>query len=319
MLAKTTGEILFRAPWLNYWQVILLTICLTPVLPTQAYPVQSVQVAQAKSNYDNYMKLGYLATAKRDYRTALVNFRKALDVYPGNQYAIKAIDNVGNYVARPSNEKLTFITANRGAPGMRYSGATRSGGSIDVGCQSSSEPMTALVPATNRGMSTAERPTFFYYLPKTSQPLEFALLDENDDLIYRTEFAPNKIPGVVSINLSTLAGAPPLEIGKNYHWFMSIICDRQDRSTDIYVNGWIQRIEPEPALKRELQKATPKERVSLYAVNGIWHDALKTLYETRQSNPNNQVVAEEWVDLLKSVGLGAIAKQPLVDCCTPSK
>ncbi|MEG3863985.1 hypothetical protein [Microcoleus sp. herbarium12] len=46
------------------------------------------------------MKLGYFCYAQRDYQTALINFNKALQVLPGDAYAIKAVDNTKKAIAR---------------------------------------------------------------------------------------------------------------------------------------------------------------------------------------------------------------------------
>jgi hypothetical protein len=256
------------------------------------------------------MSLGYAATASRDYPTALVNFRRALTTRPGDRYATTAVTNVTSYLNAGGDSTISFVDPNRGAPapGNRQGGATRGG------CSSKNQSLTALVPATNLGTTTAEYPALFFYVPKTSvqTPLEFALLDQNDSPIYKTNIAPKQAPGIVKVSFSNLKGVPRLESGKNYHWYLSIICDPQDRSADIAVDGWIKRIQPDPALANELQQTKPGERVPLYEVGGVWYDTVAALAETRQSNPNNSALADEWAGLLKAVGLDKIAREPIV-------
>ncbi len=300
-----------RNLWLKYLPAILATTCLTPVAPTLATPQAPIVVSQSTtSQYNQYMRRGYSATAKRDYRNALVNFRKALSVRPGDAYATTAINNVSKY-ARRGTSKTIFIASNRGAPGTRQGGATRGG------CSSSDRTLTALVPANNLGMTTAPYPVIFFYIPPTSADvLELSLLDENDNEIYQKNLTPTKTGGIASINFSSLPGLKPLEVGKSYHWYLSIVCNTQDRSADIFVDGWVQRIKPDPALQSELQQVAASDRASLYAVNGIWYDSLTSLFETRKSNPNNSALVNEWADLLDSVGLDQIAREPLVPCCT---
>jgi len=58
---------------------------------------QSPRVAGA---YNRYMRIGYAATQKRDYQTALINFRRALNERPGDSYATRAISNVQSYIQR---------------------------------------------------------------------------------------------------------------------------------------------------------------------------------------------------------------------------
>jgi len=300
-----------RNSWLKYLPVILATTCLMPVVPTLAAPQAPRLVSQATtSQYNKYMRLGYSATAKRNYRNALVNFRQALSARPGDAYATAAISNVSKY-ARRGTSKTIFIASNRGAPGTRQGGATRGG------CSSSDRTLTALVPANNLGTTTAPYPVIFFYVPPTSADvLELSLLDENDNEIYQKNLTPNKTGGIASINFSTLPGMQPLQVGKSYHWYLSIVCNVQDRSADIFVDGWVQRIKLDPALQSELQQVSLSDRPSLYAVNGIWYDSLAALFETRTSSPNNSALVNEWADLLDSVGLNQIAREPLVPCCT---
>ncbi len=300
-----------RNPWLKYLPAILVTACLTPVGLLLAAPQAPTVVAQSTtSQYNKYMRMGYSATAKKNYRNALVNFRRALSLRPGDPYATAAINNVSRY-ARQGTSKVAYIASGIGAPGRRQGGATRGG------CASSDRTLTALVPANNLGMTTAQYPIIFFYVPQTSADvLEISLLDENDNEIYQKNLTPNKTGGVASINFSSLPGLKPLQVGKSYHWYLSIVCNVQDRSADIYVDGWVQRIKPDPALQSELQQLPLGDRASLYAVNGIWYDTLAVLFETRKASPNNSALVNDWADLLDSVGLDTIAREPLVPCCT---
>ena len=46
------------------------------------------------------MRIGYAATQQRDYQTALINFRRALEERPGDNFASSAIQNVEGYIRR---------------------------------------------------------------------------------------------------------------------------------------------------------------------------------------------------------------------------
>jgi hypothetical protein len=56
------------------------------------------KIAIAKK-YDAFMKAGYAAYSKKDYKTALSNFQSALDLRPKNVYATKAIQNTEKRLA----------------------------------------------------------------------------------------------------------------------------------------------------------------------------------------------------------------------------
>lgn len=303
-----------RIPWLKYLPIILVAICFVPVAIAQTKPIFSVQIAQASAEYNRYMKQGYAATARRDYQTALINFRRALQVRAGDRFARNAINNVSKYVNRRSPSKIGYVPPNWGAPGNRIGAAVRG---CSVGSNSQENPLIALLPANNTGTTTAAYPVLLFYIPQIAEKkLEFSLLDENDNKIYQTAFNYSRTPGIVSLNLSAFEGLPPLKIDKKYHWYFTIVCNPQDRSADSFVDGWVQRIEVDPALASELKKVIPRDRASLYALNGIWYDAAAALYEVRQSNPNNSLLKDEWADLLKSIGLDTIAREPLIPCCT---
>lgn len=293
-------------PWLKYVIPILAIGCFAPVVPAslQAAPAKAVQNAQA--DYDNLMRQGYLATAQRDYETALISFRKALSLREGNPYATKAINNISSYLSQRGEATISFVPPQWGAPGNRVGGATR-------GCFSGRQALTALVPNTNTGTTIAAQPVLSFYVPANkAEQLELVLLNDKQKILHKSIVASPKNPGIVSVDMAKIPGAPSLETGKNYQWYFSMICDPKDRSADVVVDGWIQRVEADPILQSEIQKAKPSDRVSLYAANGIWYDTVAAMVASRQSAPNNSIVTQEWADLLKSVGLGAVAQAPIV-------
>jgi hypothetical protein len=145
--------------------------------------------------------------------------------------------------------------------------------------------------------------------------LELALLDKNDKEIGKTTVdVPSTTSGIVSFRLSDIQGLPPLEVGKDYHWYLSMICNTEDRSADIFVDGWVRRVEVDPVLAGELKTLAPKDRASLYAVDGIWYDTLAALYEARRASPEDSSLAADWADILESesTDLGKVAREPLV-------
>ncbi|NUN63650.1 hypothetical protein HCU40_02560 [Pseudanabaena biceps] len=56
--------------------------------------VKSTPVKSANAiKFDAFMKSGYAAFDKKDFKTALANFKSALAIRPNNIYATKAIQN----------------------------------------------------------------------------------------------------------------------------------------------------------------------------------------------------------------------------------
>lgn len=210
-----------------------------------------------------------------------------------------------------------FVVPKRGLPGRREGGGTR-------GClQSNPAQVVALLPDTNLGLTTSAYPRFFWFVPKTSaRQAEFTLYDVDEskaerNLIYKTTFRITGTAGVASLSLPRNANIPPLAVDQDYHWTLSIICNANNRKADLKVDGWVQRVAPSVGLASQLTKATPQNRVTLYAQNGLWFDTLTTLAELRCARPKDPTLTNQWSALLKQVALPTIADQPLLQQCDP--
>ena len=157
--------------------------------------------------------------------------------------------------------------------------------------------LTPLMPQDNHfGQTVSPYPTFYWYVPEvTAQAAEFVLMDEGDNEVYTVKFQlqPTDQGGLISLSLPERAGLAPLEMGQNYHWYFSLLCDEFDRGTDIFTDGWVRRV-PEPDV--------PLVTANDYAQAGIWFEALELLAE-EQRLESNGVLNPEWRSLLESVGL----------------
>jgi hypothetical protein len=170
--------------------------------------------------------------------------------------------------------------------------------------------MTPLVrsPLTDSQLTVSARPTFMVYVPQTSaQALELKLEDGQGKGIYQTRINLTGTPGIVSMSLP--AAAPELEVGENYKWLVSVVC-QSGEPEDLFVEGSVRRIQPDSTLS-QVDKVEPLERVALYAKSGVWYEALANLAALRKAQPNDSQVASAWENLLKDAGLGAIANAPL--------
>lgn len=188
------------------------------------------------------------------------------------------------------------------------------GGTRGNGCTAGEAPLTALLPGTSTpGLTTAASPTFFFYLPENSaEGAEFVLYDEKSEAIYEKQVTVPTTEGVVSISIPTDPEVPELKVEGNYYWTFALVCNYDDRATDEYVQGQIQRVELSPDLTMEIENASDRDRVALYADAGIWYDTLTTLAQLRRENPTDPLLERNWVDLLQSVGLDKIAREPLL-------
>lgn len=178
--------------------------------------------------------------------------------------------------------------------GSRTPGGTRGN------CKQTNKSLTALVPENGKGLTTAEHPVFWFYIPNAAEDIhsiEFSLHprsgDDESTTLYRTTLQLTKTPGIIGVPL------PPspehsLKLNQIYHWLLIVNCDRQPTSENVLeLNGWVTRVQPSPN-------------------QVIWYDELTNLAKRYLSNPQNPEVKKAWTELLKSVGLEGLAQAPLV-------
>jgi hypothetical protein len=172
--------------------------------------------------------------------------------------------------------------------------------------------LTALVPSSNLGSAVEAHPTLWFYVPYKSSDVasaEFSLQDERNNDVYRTNFTFLEKPGIVSLNL---AQAAPLDIYKKYQWYVKIYCSEQKLSAPIFIRGWVERVALKPELERQLQAATTtRERIAIYAQNGIGYSALTELAKLRVTKPQDTTVNNDWANLWRDVGLVNLAESPI--------
>lgn len=208
----------------------------------------------------------------------------------------------------------------QGAP----TGRSRGGASRDALCGTPDRLLTALVPSTPGdnwqeivwARTVSDRPVFWFYVPYTLNPnipIEFTLKDAQNQVLYQTQLeVAASSPGIVKFALPETVN--PLEIDQLYHWDFRVYCHP---TTPVFVEGWIERIALDRALAGQLEAATPREQIALYAEQGIWYEAIANLAELRQREPEDPQLLEDWYSLLESVGLQDIASESIVECCAP--
>lgn len=169
-------------------------------------------------------------------------------------------------------------------------------------CPDVSASLIALMPNTNWGKTVSQSPTFWFYVPYTSEQIavgEFVLQDaEGFDQIEPIQLTLPATPGLVSF---TLPDTTSLEVGTDYYWAFELYCNPHSR-TPLYVEGWIQRVLPSGDMSEQLDaETTPMYRV--YWENAIWFDAVNELAQQRLAQPTDGALEAEWLRLLQDAGL----------------
>ncbi|GBF78626.1 hypothetical protein AsFPU1_0015 [Aphanothece sacrum FPU1] len=170
--------------------------------------------------------------------------------------------------------------------------------------------MVPLAPTTNTGLTIAERPTFFVYLPETSaKQVVLSIREEGITHLSQTFFPITGESGIISFRPSS--DSPPLEVGKTYQWIVVLVCGQRPSPNDPAIASWVRRV----ALSGQIKQGSALEQAAWYGERGIWYDALTFLVQARRSRPgaqpNNQDLTDIWIQFLESGGLKAIATESL--------
>ena len=145
-------------------------------------------------------------------------------------------------------------------------------------------PPTAFVPGKGiisfRSMTAKSNPKIWFYIPDTSDPnlsTKFSNLSTEFDVITDTlepDLRPLRarvtFPGVFPIEITQ-----PLNYERDELWSFKIICDNDDRDSDIPLFGYIERRN----ISYPKNESTPEEKYIYYAEEGLWHETLTTLIE----------------------------------------
>jgi hypothetical protein len=219
-------------------------------------------------------------------------------------------------MAAPIKFKLPPAPPLRGVAGHRSSAASRSN------CPVVSQGLTAIVPNYGSakenivwGLTGMAHPTIWFYVPydkSSSVDISFTIQDESNPadtkIIYQNlKLAPNPTAGMMGIAVPK--SSTPLISNKPYHWFLTLNMPCTVGQRPISVDGWVQRRDLERDLSAQIKQASPTEKVSLYAANGLWYDAIGELANLRSIRPQDTALTNDWQSLLEAIDLSPLANQ----------
>lgn len=186
-------------------------------------------------------------------------------------------------------------------------------------CVQDEQQIQPLMPKHNYGLTLAERPAIFMYLPKTSaKQVVLTFQDESGNSFKPVFLSINPEDSSQSIASRNVVASfrlpdnqPALTVGKNYKWLLAVVCGETLQLNDPIFRGWVQRVARTADLERQLQKKSVIEQMQWYSKNGYWYDLLNLMVQVRWTQPNDVKITNQWQEMLESVGLGAIASEVL--------
>jgi hypothetical protein len=132
-----------------------------------------------------------------------------------------------------------------------------------------------------------------------SKPVEVTLVDSETRKTLFMQQIPLAKAGIMQVTVPS--DRPELAVDKSYRWSVTMICNPNRRSSDVFAQAWIRRTTPNPDLTRQLTGAkSDQSRAQLYASAGFWYDALGTLLSARMTQPGNASIRNDLLALLES-------------------
>ncbi|MEM8673818.1 MAG: DUF928 domain-containing protein [Cyanobacteria bacterium P01_G01_bin.67] len=216
-------------------------------------------------------------------------------------------------MAEQNKGKAKSANSDFGLPTHRRDGGSR-GNRDSCLVDADDQSLMALIPENTIGVNSNANPRLFFYVPKINnqKTLEFVLRNEQDELIYEAFFA-TEGDGIMSVEVPANINSNLLATGENYHWYLSMICDRQQRSRDLVVEGWLRQESIDLATQEQIDVASSVEQAEVYNSQGFWYDALSVLAENQDSLADRPIVRQKWSEMLDSVGLKELAAEPFVE------
>lgn len=164
-------------------------------------------------------------------------------------------------------------------------------GSRDGGrCTLEEQPVQALMPERNFGLTFAELPTVVVQLPENTSAQRLILTVTDEEGLYYAEedFRVADQTGVISLSLPDQTRS--LTIGRNYRWHVVVVCGEQPDPDNPVLAGWVQRV----AETELAPKNTPLEQAQWFAENGYWYDMLAVIMRGLKDHPNDPHLQAVW-------------------------
>ena len=196
----------------------------------------------------------------------------------------------------------------------------RTEGAGSRGCPAGSfGSLSLLIPSDHVGLTATGRPIFSWYVSSLPSTLmQFALVEPGvpKPLIVK-QFQSVK-SGIMQLEIPP--EVPELSVGKVYRWTVSLVCNHQRPSENIYVRSWILRVANPIATNTENASLNSpaqilRDRAAVYARSGIWYDAVANISKAYLADPKDDLNYQYLRFLLNGVGLTEVPisqPQPLI-------
>jgi hypothetical protein len=241
-----------------------------------------------------------MATPYSSYRQIVCFLCISQTLLVGGERIVQAQSTVG--VENRLPERLVFQESFQPPKDPEPKKTSSSGSRDGLRCSPNEQPIQPLMPKRNYGLTFEEHPPVFVYLPKTSaKQVELSIRDEAGTY-QESAFLPITNSGKI-VHFSLPPDKSPLTIGKNYQWFLVVVCGTTAQPDDPTFQGWVQPVARTDKVAKELSQKPPIWQAQWYGERGYWYDMLIAIEQAQNANSNNPQLITLLQEFWKSVGL----------------
>lgn len=192
------------------------------------------------------------------------------------------------------NVALTFSTSIIAAEPVSFYSEPSDASPSRVGGKSrgaSGKPIQVLVLAPDHtGLTIKAQPTLYWYQSdSTDHDIEITIVDDNKiEPLLETRLKGSSSVGIHPVNLKTFD--VKLEKNIEYRWFVAVVNDKEQRSTDVITGGTIKRIDPTEVNIDITVTSTVKDKFTALAKAGVWYDAMDTISTAIEKTGDKELV-----------------------------
>ena len=171
------------------------------------------------------------------------------------------------------------------------------------------EAIQVLVIAPDHtGLTIRAQPTLYWYQSDpTDNDIEITIVDDSQiEPVLENKIKGSQTIGIHPLSLKELN----IKLKKNieYRWFVAIISDQGQRSTDVITGGTIMRIDKSKVNNGAAFTGTARDKFSALAKAGLWYDAIDTI-SAEIDKTGDAELTKTREKILLQVGLGDVVKK----------
>ena len=164
---------------------------------------------------------------------------------------------------------------------------------------------------THTGLTTSSRPNLYWYLSGPwNGPMYFSLnRTQAEEPLLEVELLPPEDTGQFAAGFHSLSLAGrdiTLKAGEEYEWFVYLVLDPVERSSDWLASATLEYRPAPQRLSQDLAAAVD-EAYRVYAAHGYWYDAIDTLNRSIAANPGAQTLRLHRAALHEQVKMPRVA------------